>query len=52
MAKEKRNLYEEVEFGNDYGYAMQVKRERRHSYMRFRKSGDWQLLERSVEVSE
>ena len=23
----KRNLYEEVEFGNDYGYAMQVKRE-------------------------
>lgn len=27
MAKEKRNLYEEVEFGNDYGYAMQVKRE-------------------------
>ena len=27
MAKEKRNLYEEVEFGNDYGYAMQVKQE-------------------------
>lgn len=27
MAKEKRNLYKEVEFGNDYGYAMQVKRE-------------------------
>ncbi len=27
MAKEKRNLYEEVEFGNNYGYAMQVKQE-------------------------
>lgn len=27
MAKEKRNLYEEVEFDNNYGYAMQVKQE-------------------------